>query len=77
MAATTMLVQVCDGTRGHKIFSRCSGLSQYFLLHCLRGKRFARALLFNNGVCPRSTPIDERAYAVPTSERHRSFVFAY
>ena len=33
--------------------------------------------MVHNGVAEHSTPTDERAFAVPTSERHHSFVFAY
>ena len=36
----------------------------------------ARATV-HNGVAEHSTPTDERAFAVPVSGRHHSFVFAY
>ena len=33
--------------------------------------------MVHNGVAEHSTPTDEQAFAVPASERHQSFVFAY
>ena len=52
-----------------------NGLLNALIQNCVERKT-ARATV-HNGVAEHSTPMDERAFAVPASERHHLFVFAY
>ena len=61
-----------------RISLRVRGILQRTGVDNMHGRELSRArATFHNGVAEPGAPKDERALAVPASERHDSFVYVY